>query len=621
MSLELPLHRTVSEIPFNKSPKDFTWEKFENLCKLLAKNEYDVKEIRPYGSQGDNQEGIDIYAFDLHKQKYLTIQCKRVKDYNPKKIENAITTFLSGNIKDDSYIFILACTDDLRKGKRQKELIKQEKRLSEVNIEFVKWDYYGINQLLKKYPKIVGDIFSKEYVKAFNGEEAFEEYMSSFKPKIPYPSKINYSIVSKYIPRTVSSLEENNIPGFFNERKAETIIEILEEQTSKENKNKFILLSAGGYVKSAELSNTANYFSNEERAEFPIKIDLRDSIEGEGIEKIIADVCQNWQGVNDQNLILLFDGLDEVNEKEYFEFIKRINIFHKTHSSCKILISSRTNHFNTLNGNSLFKDYEILFLTDLSSFEIDKFLTNELASNKESFYSLIDKNDFRNLLHSPFYLIYITDIFNDTFSSNSFPKTKAAIFSSIINKHFEKDNEKFSSAGINIINQKKQLTDLLKLVAFSMTQLAKNNLTLDELQILVPNESQRKLVRYSSLLDYKNNSFQFIHNLIQEYLTALCLKELDFNNVKKLIAFGPTYSKIKNKWHNPLSFLISALPKNDKKLNEIINWIVQIEPEVLINMETEKLSNELRFDIVKKIIENTKRKGFVFPIITLMRAL
>lgn len=613
MSLELPLHRTVSEIPFNKSPKDFTWEKFENLCTLLAKNEYDVKEVRPYGSQGDNQEGIDIYAFDPNKQKYLTIQCKRVKDYNPQKIENAVNTFLTGRIKEDSYIFILACTDDLRKGKRQNELIKQEKRLAELNIEFVNWDYHGITELLKKYPKIVGDVFSKDYVKAFNGEEAFEEYMKSFKAIIPYPQKINYNIVSKYISRTVSSLEENNKIGFFSERKVETIINILEKLPGKEINNKLILLSAGGYGKSAELSNAANYFSNEERAEFPIKIDLRDCIEGEGIEKLIADVCLDWQGVDEQNLILLFDGLDEVNENEYFEFIKRINIFHKKHSFCKLIISSRTNHFNTLNGNSLFKDYKILFLNDLSPFEIDKFLTDQLAENKECFYSLIDKNDFRNLLHSPFYLIYITDIFNDTFLSNNFPKTKAAIFSSIINKHFEKDNEKFSSAGINIINQKKQLTDLLKLVAFSMTQLAKNNLTLDELQILVPNESQRKLIRYSSLLDYKNNSFQFIHNLIQEYLTALCLKELDFNKVKKLIAFKPTFSKIKNKWHNPLSFLISALQKTDKKLNDIINWIVKIEPEVLINMETEKLSNELRFNIVKKIIEKYKKKGIRIP--------
>ena len=91
MSLEIPISRTVNEIPFNKFPKDFTWEKFEELCKRIAKEEYSIQEIRPFGTKGDNQAGIDIYGFDTKRKKYLTIQCKRVENYNPAKIKEAVT--------------------------------------------------------------------------------------------------------------------------------------------------------------------------------------------------------------------------------------------------------------------------------------------------------------------------------------------------------------------------------------------------------------------------------------------------------------------------------------------------------------------------------------------------
>jgi hypothetical protein len=612
MNLEMPISSRVSEIPFNKFPKDFTWERFEDLCKALAKEEYKIQEIRPFGTKGDNQEGIDIYAYDINKKKYLTIQCKRVKNFSPQKIKDAVNIFLAGQFKTTSYTFILACTDDLSIGLRQKELINQERILAALGIEFLKWDYIGINDLLRRYPKIVGSFFSKEYVKAFNGEEAFEEYMKSFKTIIPYPKKINYELVSDYIPRVVSTLEEYNKKDFFFEKKSENLTSILEGSTEV-LKNKLILLSEGGYGKSAELLNIANHFSNEKRKQFPIKIDLGNCIEGQEIEKMLYDKCEGWEGVDDQLLMLLFDGLDEVSEKEYLEFIKRINSFHEKHYASKIIISSRTNHFNTFNGQNLLRGFEILFLNDLGLIEIDKFLTNKLRDNKECFNALIDEHGFRNLLSSPFYLIYLTEIFTDTYATNSFPKSKADIFSSIIEKHFEKDNEKFASIGINIIIEKKKLTKLLKLIAFSMTQLGKNNLSLSELQLLVPNEFERKLLRYSSLLDYKNNVFQFIHNLVQEYLTALCIKEFDLEVIQKLIAFEPDFSKIKNKWHNPLSFLISALPENNEKNNQIIEWIIKIEPEILINMEVGKFSNRLRFDIAKKIIEKYKEKEIHIP--------
>lgn len=604
-----PLIHKNTEIPFS-TDTDFTWQRFEILCKDLAATEYKIENVRPYGVQGDNQEGIDIYAYDLVKNKYLTIQCKKVKNYTPTKITLAVNTFLNGEFKDKSYRFILCCTDQLNKGKRQLEIEKQTLRLADLGIEFLVWDFYGINSLLKIHPQIVGDTFGHSWVKAFNGEHAFEEYMKKVKSIVTKPEKNSYDPPENYIRRTVTSIKNYAKESFYYNRERESIMDLIENESNK--KLKYILLSQGGNGKSSEISHLANFYSKPKSKFFPIKVDLRNLIEGEKIEELLIKKCKTWHAIEDESLLLLFDGLDEVGVKEYQEFIKRINIFSEEHKGTRIIITSRTNYFNSLNGNNLLANFEVIFLNDLTREQIDEFLSFKLKEKRSEFYNLSKNNGFENLLVSPFYLISLTEIFLETYLTNNFPKTKANILSLIIEKQFEKEIVKFAFSNINISQHKIRVHQLLKLVAFSMTQLGRNSITLNEFQMIILNENDRKILKYS-LLDFVNDEYQFNHNLIQEYLTGLQLKDFDVKTIKQLVSFKPTFTKIKNKWLNSLCFLLSILPQRDNKLQNLTEWLVEIEPEVLIMMEPDKFSGELRIMIVQKIIEKYKNKGVRIP--------
>ncbi len=61
-----PTHTRKQNLPI----EELSWESFERLCLQLARREVDVESCRPYGVQGDKQEGIDIFARDGHRQSH-----------------------------------------------------------------------------------------------------------------------------------------------------------------------------------------------------------------------------------------------------------------------------------------------------------------------------------------------------------------------------------------------------------------------------------------------------------------------------------------------------------------------------------------------------------------------
>ena len=56
--VEPPLDAAPHDLPFGRIP----WEDFEKLCLRLAKRESDVEDGRRFGTSGQSQSGIDIYA-------------------------------------------------------------------------------------------------------------------------------------------------------------------------------------------------------------------------------------------------------------------------------------------------------------------------------------------------------------------------------------------------------------------------------------------------------------------------------------------------------------------------------------------------------------------------------
>lgn len=63
--------------------KPSNWQDFEKLCKLLWGEMWDCEDsIKRHGRQGQNQHGVDVYAYVDKQQGYCGIQCKGKDDYS-----------------------------------------------------------------------------------------------------------------------------------------------------------------------------------------------------------------------------------------------------------------------------------------------------------------------------------------------------------------------------------------------------------------------------------------------------------------------------------------------------------------------------------------------------------
>ena len=65
-----------------KMKKPSNWQDFEKLCKLLWGEIWDCEDtIKQHGRQGQNQHGVDVYAYVEKYEGYCGIQCKGKDDY------------------------------------------------------------------------------------------------------------------------------------------------------------------------------------------------------------------------------------------------------------------------------------------------------------------------------------------------------------------------------------------------------------------------------------------------------------------------------------------------------------------------------------------------------------
>src|ERR1041385_1232225 len=81
-----PVHTRTQELPFS----ELRWENFERLCLRLARLESNVEHCQLYGTRGQQQHGIDLFARRRAPDGYSVYQCKREKKFDSGKIKSAV---------------------------------------------------------------------------------------------------------------------------------------------------------------------------------------------------------------------------------------------------------------------------------------------------------------------------------------------------------------------------------------------------------------------------------------------------------------------------------------------------------------------------------------------------
>ncbi len=165
--VEPPTVTRIQELPFG----NLTWEDFEKLCLRLVRLEANVEYCRLYGTQGQAQRGIDIFARQKTLQKYRVYQCKLVNQFGPAKIRTAISKFLEGDWASKTEVFTLCTKESLRSTKRADAFEVQRDLLRMKGITLVSWDSNELSTKLKDYANLVDDFFGRSWVATFCGEE------------------------------------------------------------------------------------------------------------------------------------------------------------------------------------------------------------------------------------------------------------------------------------------------------------------------------------------------------------------------------------------------------------------------------------------------------------------
>jgi len=161
---------------------DLTWEAFEAFCCDLIARLPRVRECHRFGTQGDTQLGIDLFA-ELDNGERWAFQNKRWKEFGPKAAEKAVraTTYTAGR-----YIILLS---RVATAKTRKEVDKYP--------HWDIWDVRDISQKVRELPldaarRLVDHHFGAAIRKAFLGISAVSTFPTAdayFRPLVD-PSRL-----------------------------------------------------------------------------------------------------------------------------------------------------------------------------------------------------------------------------------------------------------------------------------------------------------------------------------------------------------------------------------------------------------------------------------------------
>lgn len=152
----------IQTLPLNQLP----WTHFEQLCVRLAAKELKCVDARLFGTAGQDQQGIDLYAVNDGGE-YSVWQCKRYQRFQPPLIVAAAEEFVLGDWAQTARQFRLCVTDDLTSVDHVFAIEKARKLLQPKSIQFIPMGLRELSVALKPHRDLVSDFFGPAWADLF----------------------------------------------------------------------------------------------------------------------------------------------------------------------------------------------------------------------------------------------------------------------------------------------------------------------------------------------------------------------------------------------------------------------------------------------------------------------
>jgi hypothetical protein len=159
-----PVVQRPLKLPFQEIDPD----RFEQCCRSLVERMPDVRAAHRYGTTGQAQHGIDIYA-ELEDGSSAVFQCRRYEKMSPAHIRSAVRDYRDGQWFEASTRFALWTSADLRPTAVDDELRKQKAELATVGKVFDWMGHEELTEPASAHPDVVRAAFGDPWADAIAG--------------------------------------------------------------------------------------------------------------------------------------------------------------------------------------------------------------------------------------------------------------------------------------------------------------------------------------------------------------------------------------------------------------------------------------------------------------------
>lgn len=400
------------------------------------------------------------------------------------------------------------------------------------------------------------------------------------------------------IHRTLSPYDSNadSIDRFLGTSNRKTLGELAAEET------RIVVLGSAGSGKSTELSNLVAHYTVPDSPFVPVFQKMNTYV-NENIEDFLP---RDWNKIPENICLIILDGLDEIEPVNFNNAVRKISSFSSKFPNIRIVISCRTNFYefpSDISGGTL-SDFNVYLFDDIDVKDIRTYAHEEYQINGGEFIKEAYNKGFKDLIIQPFFLQLLLEKYK---LNEDLEISKVDLLNEFIEKRFDFDQRHFNGT-TNLKMQKTRVMELLRKVALTMEFMGKNYVSLNQLSQILPNPADLDLIRFSTTFknfDDAPTMWGFEHNNIQEFLAASSLHTMSIEEIKETISFKGKI--IKPSWVNTLFFLMSIIDDNKRK--GLIEWILKIEPEILVKIEPDKIDPQIRFEIFKNIFNHYKKQG------------
>ncbi|GAA4461798.1 hypothetical protein GCM10023093_07180 [Nemorincola caseinilytica] len=424
-------------------------KKFENLIRWIAKTETPKINWDLYLKSGNKQHGIDIKGFDYDTGKDICIQCKFTPELSLANLKDLLREFEEGTLRATTRKFILATTSDLQK-RTVKEYFDAQVGLfkDKYQIELESWDIENIEVRLKKCYGLVHKYFGK-------GAADNHCFLSNKNPVIVY------NPVQNFIERSVLKVNEPNADNehrfYFGER---TILELKSLFYSDDLLTQKICLIADAYQGKSTLLEHLAYELQESSLYVPVILKIK-SLNVRSIESIIEESYSYIKQFPGGELVLIFDGLDEVTQNKFNDYKNMIIEYSNANPAVNIIFSCRKLFYSHYRLSELKKDFDFYELMPIADPDINTF-TSTLGNKKKNFTNYIAKCNLGSLLYHPFYLVNLVRLFQKERGISSIPKTRKEIVYYLVEESFKPSDSRPLVHGNELLHEKVEYTACIK---------------------------------------------------------------------------------------------------------------------------------------------------------------